>query len=103
MAPFPAAADLAAADLAAAFESTTPFAANPMFHECLYDEYTFWTLGVVGNGINVVGLLGNLLTFFVLVRMQMTQKTSILIYIIAITFSDSVILFFSSIVIYSLR
>ena len=79
------------------------FAYDAMFHECLYDAFTVWTLGVVGNAINVLGLLGNLLTFFVLIRMQMTQKTSILVYIIAITFSDSVILFFSSITIYSLR
>lgn len=83
--------------------STTPYASDSMFHECLYDSFTLWTLGVVGNGINVVGLLGNLLTFLVLLRMQMTQKTSILIYIIAITFSDTIILFFSSITIYSLR
>ena len=71
--------------------SPTPYASNAMFHECLYDSFTLWTLGVVGNAINVVGLLGNLLTFFVLIRMQMTQKTSILIYIIAITFSDTII------------
>jgi len=81
----------------------TPAPFDAMIHECLYDSFTLWSLGVVGNVINVLGLIGNILTFFVLIRMQMTQKTSILLYIISITFSDSVILFFSSVTIYSLR
>ena len=55
MAP-PGSARLAA--LSGATPPPTPASFDAMIHECLYDSFTLWSLGVVGNVINVLGLLG---------------------------------------------